>query len=71
MVLRAKDFQTFARTARLKSTDADAAIDEMLGQVGQAVGRISLPALAEYGPNGKQMADQMLETILSRATSFG
>jgi serine/threonine-protein kinase HipA len=66
----AKDFRTFARTARLKATDADAAIDSMLHQVGQAVGRISLPALAEYGSNGKQMTEQTLEIVRSRLNSF-
>jgi serine/threonine-protein kinase HipA len=69
--LHAKDFRTFSRTARLTATDADAAIDNMIGQVGQAVDRISLPALAEYGPNGKTMEEQMFEIIRSRVTSFG
>src|SRR5271170_3156760 len=69
--LHAKDFRTFSRTARLTATDADAAIDNMIGQVGQAVDRISLPALAEYGPNGKKMEEQMFEIIRSRVTSFG
>jgi len=43
----------------------------MLSQVGQAVERISLPVLAGHGPNGKQMAEQMLEIIRSRLNSFG
>jgi serine/threonine-protein kinase HipA len=69
--LRTEDFRTFARTARLNAAAADAAIDNLVGQVRQAVDRISLPALAEYAPNGKQMAEQMLEIIRSRVTSFG
>ena len=69
--LRTKDFKTFASTARLKATDADTVIDDMLGQVGRAIDRISLPLLAEYGPNGKQMAEQMFELIRSRLSSFG
>jgi serine/threonine-protein kinase HipA len=69
--LHAEDFATLARTARLKAADADAAIHGIVDQVGQAIGRISLPALAEYGPNGKQMAEQMLEIIRSRLKSFG
>jgi serine/threonine-protein kinase HipA len=69
--LCAKDFGTFARTARLNAADAGAVIDDMLGRVGQAVGRISLPTLASYGPNGKRMAEQMLELIRSRVAAFG
>jgi len=41
----------------------------MPGQVGQAVDQISLPALAVYGPNGKQIAAQMLALVHSRVTS--
>jgi serine/threonine-protein kinase HipA len=65
--LRAKDFRTFARTARLNAAEADAVIEDMLGQVRQAVSRISLPALAEYGPNSKQMAEQTFEIIMPAA----
>ncbi|MEA2950637.1 MAG: serine/threonine-protein kinase HipA, partial [Alphaproteobacteria bacterium] len=68
--LHAKDFRTFATTARLKVADADAVIDSVLAQVGQAVDRISLPVLAEYGPQGKQLATQMLELVRSRVTNF-
>jgi serine/threonine-protein kinase HipA len=68
--LHAKDFRTFARTARLKAADADAAIEAVLDRVGQAIGQISLPELAAYGPNGKQMAEQMLEMVRSRLKSF-
>jgi serine/threonine-protein kinase HipA len=69
--MRAKDFKTFAGTARLNAADADAAIEEMHGLVQQTIDRISLPVLAEYGPNGKQMADQTLDIIRTRVTSFG
>ena len=69
--LHAKDFGSFARTARLKAADAARAIDSMLDQVGQAVGRISLPVLMEYGANGKPMVEQTLEIIRSRLNSFG
>lgn len=68
--LRAKDFRTFARTVRLTAADADAAIDTMLEEVARAIDQTSLPVLAEYGPNGKQMAEQMLEIVRSRLTSF-
>jgi serine/threonine-protein kinase HipA len=68
--LRAKDFRTFASTARLRATDADADIDDLLDEVGRAIERISLPPVAEYGPNGKEMAEQMFELIRSRLSSF-
>jgi serine/threonine-protein kinase HipA len=68
--LNAKDFRSFARTARLKATDADAIIDNTLAQVGQAVERISLPALSAYGPNGRQLVEQMFEIIHLRVMSF-
>jgi serine/threonine-protein kinase HipA len=69
--LNAKDFRTFASTARLKAADADGVIDNTLAQVGSALDRISLPPLAEYGPNGKQITNQMLELVRSRVSSFG
>jgi hypothetical protein len=59
-----------ARTALLKATDADAIIDNTLAQVGQAIERISLPALSAYGSNGRQLAEQMFEIIHSRVMSF-
>lgn len=68
--LDAKDFRSFARTARLKATDADAIIDNTLAQVGRAIERISLPVLSAYGPNGRQLVEQMFEIIHSRVTSF-
>ena len=69
--LQANDFRRFAATARLKADDADSVVDNMLAQIGQTVGRISLPAFADCGANGKQMTEQMLEIIHSRVTSFG
>lgn len=68
--LNAKDFRTFARTARLTAADADTVIETMLDQVRRAVDRILLPAIPEYGPHGKRMADQMLEVIRARVANF-
>ena len=68
--LRAKDLKTFASTARVKATDADTAVEGLLDKVGRAIEQISLPPLAEYGPNGKQLAAQMLELVRSRVTNF-
>lgn len=68
--LNAKDFRTFARTVRLTAADADSVIETTRTQVGSVIDQISLPALAQYGPDGRQMADQMLETIRSRIRNF-
>jgi hypothetical protein len=68
--LNTKDFRTFARTARLEAADAGTIIETMLGQFRRAVDRVSLPSLAQYGPNGKRMAEQMLEVIGARVASF-
>lgn len=68
--LRRIDFRTFAGTAGLKAADADAAIDRLLGQMGQAIDHTELPVLADYGPNGKHLAERMLEIVRSRLSSF-
>jgi len=68
--LNAKDFRTFARTARLKAADADTAIETVLNHVRRTIDRISLPALSQFGPNGQQIAGQMLESIRARVISF-
>jgi serine/threonine-protein kinase HipA len=68
--LHAKDFRTFASTARLKAADSEAVIEKTFAQVRHATDGTSLPPLAEYGPTGKQMAEQMLELVRSRVTNF-
>jgi len=68
--LRRADFQTFARTARLKAADADAVADRMIEDLGNAVNRVPLPILPEYGPNGKKLAEDMLEIVRARLSSF-
>jgi serine/threonine-protein kinase HipA len=68
--LRRADFRALANTARLKAGDADAVIDGLLGQLGPAVDRITLPVLGDCGPSGKEMAEQMLEIVRSRLSSF-
>ena len=62
--LHAKDFRTFASTARLKAPKPMVLSTIRLLRSGSAIDRISLPPLAEYGPNGKQMANQMLELFV-------
>jgi serine/threonine-protein kinase HipA len=68
--LRRADFQTFAKTARLKPEDADAVVDRMIEDLGKAAHSVALPLLPEYGPNGTKMAEEMLEIIRSRVSSF-
>ena len=60
----------FAGTAGLKAADADAAIDEMLGRLGEAIGRIALPKGLEYSAEGRKMAKALLDVTLSRIKSF-
>ncbi|MHB8347401.1 MAG: type II toxin-antitoxin system HipA family toxin [Acidiferrobacterales bacterium] len=68
--LRRADFRAFAGTAGLKAGDADAAIDEMLGRMNEAVNRITLPSVLKYGTEGGKMAQQMLDICRNRIESF-
>lgn len=68
--LRRRDFRTFASTAGINAADADAAMDGLLDRLRVAVDRIKLPLLADYGPNGRDMTEQMLAIVRARTTSF-
>jgi serine/threonine-protein kinase HipA len=68
--LTAKDFRTFASTARLKAANSESVIEKTVVQVRHAIDGTSPPPLAEYGPNGEQMAEQMVEFIRSRVKNF-
>lgn len=68
--LRRADFRGLAATAGLKAEAADAAIDEMLGRLTEAVGQITLPKALEYAADGERMAKEMLDTSRSRVESF-
>jgi serine/threonine-protein kinase HipA len=68
--LRRADFRAFAGTAGVRAADADAAIDEMLGRLTEAVGRITLPKALEYGAEGKKMAKELLDISRSRIETF-
>jgi serine/threonine-protein kinase HipA len=68
--LRRADFQIFAKTAHLKAGNADAVVDRMIEDLGKAANGVALPVLPEYGPNGKKMAEEMLEIVRSRVASF-
>jgi serine/threonine-protein kinase HipA len=68
--LRRADFRAFAGTAGLKAADADAAIDEMLGRLAEAIGRITLPKALEYGAEGRKIAKELLDISGRRIESF-
>jgi serine/threonine-protein kinase HipA len=64
------DFRAFAITAGLKATDADAAIDQVLRQLTDAVGRVALPEPSEYGEAGEKMATQIIDICRRRIEAF-
>jgi serine/threonine-protein kinase HipA len=68
--LRRADFRTFAATAGLKAADAEAAMDKLVEQMGEAIGNTGLPELAGYSSGGERMAEQMFEIIRSRLAAF-
>ena len=68
--LRRGDFRVFASTAGLKAADADAAIDQMLRQLTDAVGRVALPEALEYGEAGEKVAMQVLDICRGRMEAF-
>jgi serine/threonine-protein kinase HipA len=68
--LRRSDFRAFAGTAGLKTAAADVAMDEMLGRLGEAIGRIALPKGLECGVEGRTMAKELLDISSSRIESF-
>jgi serine/threonine-protein kinase HipA len=68
--LKRRDFRTFASTAGISAAETDAAIDRLLGSMQVALDNIALPTLANYGRDGKQIAEQMLDLVRARAGSF-
>jgi serine/threonine-protein kinase HipA len=68
--LRRADFRTFAATAGLKAADAEAAMDKLAEQMGEAIGNTGLPELAGHSSGGERMAEQMFEIIRSRLAAF-
>jgi serine/threonine-protein kinase HipA len=69
--LRRADFQKFAATAGIKTSEAAGVIDELLEQMKGAIDKIALPLLPDYGPNGEQVIEETLEIARSRLSSFG
>jgi serine/threonine-protein kinase HipA len=68
--LRRADFRALAATAGLRAADGDAAVDDLLERATRAVDRMSLPTRINHGPDGERMAQQMLDIVRSRLSSF-
>jgi serine/threonine-protein kinase HipA len=64
--LKRGDFRAFASTAGLKAADADAAIDQMLRELTDAVGRVALPQALKYGEAGGKMGTRILDICRRR-----
>ena len=54
--LRRADFRAFAVVAGIKASDADVAMDDMLGRLARGLDRVALPKPLEYSAEGKKRA---------------
>ena len=68
--LRRADFRALATSAGLKSSDADAAIDEMVARLGKAVSQIKLPKGVGAGKSAQDTVAQVLDLCRSRVELF-
>jgi serine/threonine-protein kinase HipA len=68
--LRRSDFRTFAATAGVKTSDADAAIDEMLSGAARAIDAFRFPGRIGIADESKHMIDEMLDTCRERIETF-
>ncbi len=64
--LRRADFRALATTAGLRVADTDAAIDEILSRIGQAIDRIGLPKAVEFSTEARKMIEEMLDICRGR-----
>jgi serine/threonine-protein kinase HipA len=64
--LRRADFKTVATRAGLKAGTADEIIDGLTAGMTSAVDKVKLPVLRNYGPDGKALADQVIELVRKR-----
>ncbi len=69
--LKRRDFRIFANIAGLGAAETDAAIEGLLNSLGTAIDRIALPKLSDEHQNEKTLAEQMLEIVRARISSFG
>jgi serine/threonine-protein kinase HipA len=68
--LRRADFRALASTAGARAADADAAIDEMIERLKEAIGRISLPDVPGAGREASRMAEKLMEIVQLRVRLF-
>jgi serine/threonine-protein kinase HipA len=68
--LHRADFRALASTAGLRTADADAAINDMIERMKQAVDQVALPKLPDHGHDGAAMVARMLELCRMRIASF-
>jgi serine/threonine-protein kinase HipA len=68
--LRRADFRAAAITAGMKAADADDVVNKLISDMQGAVAAANLPPLSNYGPNGKEMADKVLEIVGRRVSEF-
>jgi serine/threonine-protein kinase HipA len=64
--LRRADFQALATTAGLRARAAEAAVDEVLEQLGQALGQFALPKDIELSEETRKIADEVLDLCRGR-----
>ena len=68
--MRRADFRAFAGVAGIRTSEGDAAMDEMLERLARALSRIALPKALAYSAEGKERAEEMLALCRSRIESF-
>ena len=68
--LRRRDFRSFASVASIGAAAADAATDELVQSLQSAVKRAALPDILDYGPDGRNVAEAMLDIVQRRTGSF-
>lgn len=64
--LRRSDFKIVATRAGLKAGTADEIIDGLIAGMTSAVDKVKLPTLRNYGPDGKTLANQVIELVRKR-----
>jgi serine/threonine-protein kinase HipA len=64
--LRRADFRALARTAGLKATDADAAVDDLLHRLRGAVDLIALPQAMDFTVDARKMTAEALDICRAR-----
>lgn len=68
--LKRADFLAVAATAGLRTSDTNAAIDDVLDRMRLAVAAITLPTLPGYGPSGEVAVTRTYEICRERIATF-